>query len=278
MAVPLNQVFFPSSFPELFNFWGRCPDALPFAGGTGLIWGQGKQTLDLPRNIIALDKLEELRRITRTERYLEIGAMVPLSQIIRLGKIVPEALTRCLAKISGPQLRNQATIGGNICYPQRRLDSAAPLVALDAHFELRSAQNSRWISASRFSSLPGTVGLEAQELLTRIRIPLEQWNYTLVRKFSGSGPGGAGSVMVFILKNQKNTLTDIRVVFGGESIIRDKNSEAVIIGKQLPLSPRDAEEFVEHWRSCLAALNSPGPILRAELLNFIESAVFNFTE
>ena len=134
MAAPLNQVFFPSTFQELFTAWNRFPDAVPFAGGTGIIRGQGDQTLALPRNILYLDKLNDLRRITRTERYLEIGAMVRLNEIIRLGKIVPEALTRCLEHIAGHHIRNQATIGGNICYPRRRLDSAAPLVALDAHF------------------------------------------------------------------------------------------------------------------------------------------------
>jgi CO/xanthine dehydrogenase FAD-binding subunit len=278
MAAPLNQVFFPSSFPELFSSWSKFPDAVPFAGGTGLIWGQGKQALDLPRNIIALNKLEDLHRITRTEQYLEIGAMVQLNEIIRLGKIVPEALTRCLENISGPHLRNLATIGGNICYPLRRLDSSAPLIALDAHFELRSAQNSRWISASRFSSLPGSVGLNPQELLTRIRIPLEQWNYTVFRKFRDSSLAGPRACMVFIMKNQKNILTDIRVVFGGENILRDKNSETAIIGKHLPLSQKDAGEFTAQWQSYLNALSSPGPILRAELLNFIESTIFYFAE
>jgi hypothetical protein len=100
----------------------------------------------------------------------------------------------------------------------------------------------------------------------------------VVRKFKSPRPGDAEGILVFILKNQKNILTDMRVVFGGESILRDKNSEAVIIGKQLPLSPKDAGEFVEHWRTCLAALNNPGPILRAELLNFIESTIYCFTE
>jgi CO/xanthine dehydrogenase FAD-binding subunit len=278
MAAPLNQVFFPATFQELFNAWNRFPDAVPFAGGTGLVWGQGRQTLELPRNILSLDKLGELRRITRTEQYLEIGAMVRLNEIIRLGKIVPEALTRCLENISGPQIRNQATIGGNICYPSRRLDSSAPMVALDAHFELRSAQSARWISAARFSSLPGPLGLNPQELLTRIRIPLEHWNYSVFKKFRPPQSGGSGGVMVFIMKNQKNILTDIRLVFGTQTILRDKNSEAVIIGKQLPLDLRDAEEFVERWKTYLAALDSPDDIARAELLNFIESTVFSIAE
>jgi CO/xanthine dehydrogenase FAD-binding subunit len=277
MAAPLNQVFFPATFQELFTAWARFPDAVPFAGGTGLIWGQGTQTLKLPRNIMSLDRIDELRRITRTERYLEIGAMVRLNEIIRLGKIVPEVLTQCLENISGPQIRNQATIGGNICYPPRRLDSTAPLVALEAHFELRSAQSSRWVSAARFSSLPGPLGFNPQELLTRIRIPLEHWNYSVFRKFQAPG-GGMGNTMVFIMKNQKNILTDLRLIFGIQSILRDKNSEAVIIGQQLPLSHKTAEEFMERWRTCLSALENPGDIARTELLNAIESTVSSIAE
>jgi CO/xanthine dehydrogenase FAD-binding subunit len=271
MAAPLNQVFFPAAFPELFSAWSRFPDAVPFAGGTGLIWGQGKQSLELPRNILSLDKLEELRRITRTERYLEIGAMVRLNEIIRLGKIVPEVLTRCLEHVAGPHIRNIATIGGNICYPGRRLDISAPLVALDAHFELRNGQSSRWISASRFSSLPGPLAINPQELLTRIRIPLEQWNYSVFRKFTGSAAGNSGGVIVFIMKNQKNTLTDIRIVFGAQTILRDKSSEALLIGNQLPLNRKDAHDFVEHWKNYLAGLDTPEAIIRSEILNFIES-------
>ncbi|MDR1597168.1 MAG: FAD binding domain-containing protein, partial [Treponema sp.] len=85
-----NQVFFPTTLPELFSAWARFPDAVPFAGGTELLRNQGKQVLNLPRNILSLDQLDELHRITRTERYLEIGAMVKISDIIRLGKTVPE--------------------------------------------------------------------------------------------------------------------------------------------------------------------------------------------
>ena len=222
MAAPLNQVFFPAGFQELFAAWNRFPQAVPFAGGTGIIRSQGGQILHLPPIILSLDKLEELHRITRTERYLEIGAMVKLSQIIRLGKIVPEALSRCLENIAGTPLRNIATIGGNICFSQRRLDASAALTALDAQYELRTAQSSRWISASRFSSMPGPTTLNPQELLTRIRIPLDQWDYTAYKKFSN--PESSSKAVVFIMKTQKDVLTDIRVVYKTSTILRDKAS------------------------------------------------------
>jgi CO/xanthine dehydrogenase FAD-binding subunit len=273
MADPLSQVFFPENFQELFSSWTRYPQAVPYAGGTGLIGRQGRQVLDLPPIILSLEKLSELQRVTRTEQYLEIGAMVRLNEILGLGKIVPEALTLCLEGIGTPPLRNIATVGGNICCPTQKPDLSAPMTALDAHYELRNSQNTRWISAARFSSPPGPPAINGQELLTRIRIPLDQWNYTVYRKFGTLHPGKSAGVMVFIMKNRKNTLTDIRIVYAGDTILRDKNSEASLIGKELPLNRRDARNFVEQWRIFLSALTSPPPVTRAELLNFIESNI-----
>jgi CO/xanthine dehydrogenase FAD-binding subunit len=275
MAAPLNQVFFPSGFQELFSAWNRFPLAVPYAGGTGFVRGQGREILKLPPVILSLDKLEELQRINRSERYLEIGAMVKLNRIIRLGKIVPEVLTSCLEHIAGPQLRNIATIGGNICYPERRLDSSAALTALDAQYELRSAQSSRWISASRFSSLPGPTALSPQELLTRIRVPLDRWNYSVYKKFSNSLNGGA---VVFLVKSQKSILSDIRVVYKTAVLIRDKSIEAILVGKRLPLSRRIASEFVEAWETFLSGLPDMHELSKRELLNFIEMNVYNLTE
>jgi CO/xanthine dehydrogenase FAD-binding subunit len=283
MAAAHNQVFFPSTTQELFAAWTRCPDAIPFAGGTGIIWGQNKDTLALPANILCLDRLDELRHITRTERYLEIGATVTINEIINMGKIVPEAFNQALRGIAGPQVRNLATIGGNLCSSAGRLDASAPLIALDARYELRTASQIRWISASRFSSLPGPLALNPQELLTRIRIPLEQWNYSLYKKFTDpyaeyktgvlpDYPVSSGGAIVFIVRIRKNILTDIRVVFAGETILRDKNSETVLSGKQLPLEQNDVRHFVQLWDTYLSAVDGPGPMMRSKMLNFIEDA------
>lgn len=280
MAVPLNQVFFPVSFQDLFAAWSRFPSAVPYAGGTGLLRNQGKQALSLPPIILSLDKIEELHRISRSERYLEIGAMVKLNQIIRLGKIVPDTLKVCLENVAGEQLRNIATIGGNVCFPSRRLDVSAALVALDAQYELRCAQSSRWISAARFSAMPGALpsptALDQQELLTRIRVPLDQWDYSAYKKFSGQE--SPDTVVVFLIKTQKNLLTDIRVVYKTDTIHRDKNSESILIGKQLPLSRRIAADFTAQWKIFLSGLQEPEEFFKRELLNFIELQAYNLSE
>jgi CO/xanthine dehydrogenase FAD-binding subunit len=271
MAAPHNQVFFPSGYSQLLSSWSRFPNAVPYAGGTGIMRGQGKQTLTLPSDILSLEKIEDLRKITRTEHYLEIGAMVKLNQIILLGKIVPEALRQCLRHIASPQLRNIATIGGNISYPLGRLDTSAPLTALDAQFELRSSQFSRWISATRFYSRSGPTALNPQELLTRIRIPREQWDNSVYKTFKSTKK--SDGVLVFLVKTQKNILSDIRVVYKTDSILRDKSSESLLIGKHLPLNPKNADDFMEKWGIFLYGIEKIDEFSRKKLINFMDITI-----
>jgi CO/xanthine dehydrogenase FAD-binding subunit len=271
-----SQVFFPSTFNQLFSSWKASPQAIPYAGGTDIIWGQGKDRLNLPLDIICLDKLEELHSITRTERYLEIGSMVKHNQLINLGKIVPEVLSNCLKNIAGIHLRNIATIGGNICCQNRRLDLSAPMAALDAQFELRSAQSSRWVSATRFFSLKETA-LAPQELLTRIRVPLDQWDYAVYRKFRGQ-PNRIGKAIVFIMKAPKNVLTNITVVYKTDVLLRNINGESILIGKTLPLSHRVANDFIENWRAYLENFKDMSGLSKQEFVNFLELHTYNLSD
>jgi CO/xanthine dehydrogenase FAD-binding subunit len=301
MAEQPNQVFFPSSYTELFAAWDRSPQAVPYAGGTGLIRRQGceqvRQAPELPAVILSLEKIEEMHRISRSERYLEIGAMAKLSRITGLGKIVPSALRHCLENIAGPQLRNMATLGGNICFPGRRLDCPAALTALDAQYELRSSQSSRWVSAVRFFADPGPTVLNPKEILTRVRVPLEQWDYSVYKKFTNLGLSrvsgevdrmspqsgdtwgeGRSRAVVFLAKTQKNVLSDIRIVYKADSVLRDKNCESVLAGQPLPLSRRIADEFVERWGTFLTETRHIDELSRRELLNFIEINVYNLLD
>lgn len=276
MAEQLNLVFFPAGYSELFSSWNRYPKAVPYAGGTALIREQSSEILDLPSIILSLEKIDEMHRISRSERYMEIGAMANLSQIIDLGKVVPAILRHCLENIAGPQLRNMATIGGNLCVRDGCMDSSAALAALDAQCELRNAQSSRWISVSRFFATPGQTCLKPQELLTRIRVPLGAWDYAIYKKFSGQA--SQSKVVAFLVNAQKNVLSDIRIVYKSRTLWRDKNSESILIGKHLPLNQRIVSDFIESWKAFISGMLDVDEISRKELINFIEMNIRNFSE
>jgi CO/xanthine dehydrogenase FAD-binding subunit len=295
VAETAKQIFYPLTLQELFSTWDHFPGAVLCAGATTLSFHrENGWRISVPDQIISLDKMEELKRFSRTERYLEIGSMVHLDDIVNMGKIVPDVFTRALDAVGDPQLRNLAAIGGHICCPFKQLDAVAPLIALDARYELRTASSVRWILASRFSSVPGPPPVNARELLTRIRVPLDLWNYSAYKKFTDpyTGDDTAGS-MVFLVRVQKNILTDIRIVYAGRMVIRDKNSEAVLTGKQLPLTGRDLTHFMGLWTGHLSAVEPAKPqdgnsargmikdlnaLMRAKMLNFIESCMRDLVE
>ena len=279
MAAAAKQIFSPSTYQDLFNLWSQYPGAIPYAGGTGITRNQEKNSI----NILSLDKINELKRITRTERYLEIGAMVRLSEIINLGKIVPAILNKTLEGIASLQIRNMATIGGNLC---ERLDACAPMAALEAHLELRSSGSTRWISGSRFYD-SSSFHMGPNELLTRIRIPLDQWNYSLYRKFKSPLIDESEGVMIFILKNQKSILTDLKIVYSGSILLHNRQSESALIGKRLPLDRKDALNFHESWNNYLETLkdvekanwkNENKELLKAQILNFIDDAFLGISD
>lgn len=297
---PHSQVFRPANLQELFSLLNRFPGATAYAGGTKLMrsgsessgWqGVYRELPELPKEILSLERIEELRGITRTERYLEIGAMVRLNEILALGKIVPSALSQTIQGIAGPMVRNMATIGGNIFSAG---DTTAALCALDAACELRGAGGSRWVSAIRFSTVPEIC--QKGELLTRIRVPLEDWNYTLYRKFSKADSGNEGGVLILVAINKKNLLANINVVFSGRKLLRDKDSEFSLEGKALPLDKRDAAHYRKLWEAYLeelerqegelhnntegspARLAAPGPLLKDKILNAIETGIMGLSD
>ena len=277
MAASHKHIFYPLTFTELFNMWNRFPKAQLYAGGTGIIARQGKNILALPDVTISLEKLSELMHITRTEHYLEIGPMVNLNRIIRLGKIVPAALCACLESIGGVQLRNIATIGGNICYRGTLKDMSAPLTALDAQYELRNTASSRWVAAARFHSTGDHTELKDQEMLTRIRLPLHRWDYSIYKKFHSEDKLRT-KALVFLARSQKDFLTDIRVVYKDNTILRNKNAESILTGKHLPLSHKPASDFIENWREFLDNSKEINEFSKYELIKYIEININNLTE
>jgi len=277
MDVPLNQVIIPASFQELFLSWSRFPGAVIYAGGTHLIGRQENNVLNLPPVLICLDKLTELRHITRTEHQLEIGSMVKLNEILNLGKTVPNALRNCLESIAGFQVRNIATIGGNISSSTCLLDTPAPLAALDAQYELRSGPGtSRWVSAFRFHSSAEFAVPNRQELITRIRLPLHQWDYSVYKKLYSENLKNS-EILVFLAKTGKNVLSEIKIIFKSGTLIRNRDGEDILNGKNLPLNRKTADDFIENWKEFLKNLPDESDFIKNALINIIRENVYNLS-
>ncbi|MCL1818503.1 MAG: FAD binding domain-containing protein, partial [Spirochaetaceae bacterium] len=171
-----TAVFFPQTMVDLLALRRQRPDALPVAGGTWLLHNQSSRFLRLPKAVIALHTIEELDRIGRGESRLDIGAAASMSRILMVGRnILPPVLRDTLESVATQGVRSLATLGGNICIQGRSMTTHPTLHILDARLEFRRTGGSRWVPVTS-ARTDGKLCMEPDEVLTRIRIPLENWN------------------------------------------------------------------------------------------------------
>lgn len=243
-------IYSPSSLQELLKIYRNNKDAMLYGGGTWTLRNRERNHFNLKGPVINIMAVEELKKISRTDRYLELGAGVSIGRILALGKsIISGALYKALRDIGPPHIRNMATIGGNLCVSNKEMNLYPVLHLYDAQIELRSEKEnqsprrllkgeSRWLSASRFMDSDGNISIRPSEILTRIRIPNENWKYQTY-----SSTGGIDSPLVFIglAETDKYVLTDLRIGFGTKKmpIIRSREIESDLIGRRMPLPRKE---------------------------------------
>jgi xanthine dehydrogenase FAD-binding subunit len=155
-------------------------DLRVIAGGTDVLiriqhGGDGWSRLLSLRSIKSLETIS-----LRGDGTIVIGATAPFAKIF-LDPIIREhlpSLAEAAVSMGGPQIRNVATIGGNICNGAVSGDSASTLFALDALLKLESQDGERIIPIHEFYAGPGKVHLRPGELLTAVLIPRDSYQGT----------------------------------------------------------------------------------------------------
>jgi CO/xanthine dehydrogenase FAD-binding subunit len=280
MNLNADNFYLPASIAEFFANWFKAPLAEPFSCDALQLVKQSGRRIKIPPQYISLDFIDELKKISRTERYLEIGSKATLRDILRLGRSVPAILRQVLEGAASPFLHPLISFGACIQPKDERSEIVAVLTALDARYELKSSPtSSRWLSASRYDALAEQGAGFGRELLTRIRIPLDEWDYTVYRKLRQVDDTGNGSMVILLLaKMQKDILTDIRVVLAAGTVHREKSAESFLTGKHLPLAERDTEPFAAYWRDYLAGIKTLNPMQQETALLCIESCISRFID
>ncbi|RKX79490.1 MAG: molybdopterin dehydrogenase [Spirochaetes bacterium] len=243
------HTYSPENLGDLLSLYKSMPDALVYGGGTYILKNQKREFLSLPENVIYLKRVEELNRISRTERFLEIGSSISINRVLSIGKhILPAALYNCLLGVGTPGIRNLATLGGNICVRDRRMDTFPLLHLLDARVELRKAGGSRWIQINRLFDSEGKASLQPGEILTRIRIPFDEWNVQVYHKLGSRAREGETTLSFCgLAKTQKGVINDIRIAYGclGKQILRNREIEAELSGLKVPINIKDTASAME---------------------------------
>ena len=166
---------------EALNYLGKFTKVHILAGGTDLLVNLYKESPRLPHFDYLLDisNIPELKVINLINNFIEIGPLVTHSRLIdhSLVREYFPILVTAAQTIGSTQIRNRGTIGGNILNASPAADLLPPLIALRAEVELTSREGKRVLPLEEFLSGPYKTKLQANELLTKIKIPLLGDNY-----------------------------------------------------------------------------------------------------
>jgi len=194
----------PTTFDELYSISKQ--DFTLFAGGTDLIpnYEKGRK---LPYNLIDLKKIPNFIGIKKNGENIEIGAGTTIEEI-KNNDIVNKyfkALWQSTLDFGSVQIRNRATIGGNICNASPAGDTLPALYAFKAKLLLQNMTGERIVSIDDFILSPGKTFLNQGEILKTVILPItisDSMFYKL-----GLRESMAISVVNFSIVNNKNDLT-----------------------------------------------------------------------
>ncbi len=172
------HTFKASSVNDALELLSSNSEAVLVAGGTDVMIRMRERKLR-HASLISILEIPELRSIKiREDGAIVIGAGACFTEICE-NTIVLERipmLAHACRQVGSPQIRNIATIGGNICNGAVSADSVPSLYALDAELELLGKDSSRLVPIRKFHTGPGqTVLQKDRELLTSVIIPYSSY-------------------------------------------------------------------------------------------------------
>ena len=166
------EFYEPTTLAEASRLFAEAHAQL-LAGGTDLVIGMKAYT-ETPESVISLQKIPGLAGITtEADSSISIGAMTKVREVELSGDIQQHhtALAEGASEIGSIQIRNLATIGGNIAHASPAADTVAGLLVADAQVDIASADGERSVPIDELFTGPGQTVLAPGEIITRFRLP-----------------------------------------------------------------------------------------------------------
>jgi xanthine dehydrogenase FAD-binding subunit len=215
------------------------PNAKLIAGGTDVLI-RLREGHDEFSELIDIHGLNELKIIQEVAGDIKIGSGSTFSEIMEndiILKYVP-VIAKAASTVGGPQVRNVATIGGNLCNGAISADSVGSLLVLDAVLEIEGSKGSREVLVKDFYLGPGKVVLEHDEILKNILIKKENYqnygcDYYKYAMRNAMDIATIGCAVACKLNN--NQIEDLKIAFtvAAPKPIRLETAEKFALGKEI---------------------------------------------
>jgi len=219
----------------------RAGNVTLLAGGTDLMPQTHAGRLKFQPVLMNLRRVSELQGIAEEEGRIRLGALVTITELLesRLVRERLKPLWQACDHFASDQIRNAATIGGNLCNASPAGDTLVPLLALDACAVLASKPNGalqlRRVPLTEFFLGPGRTCRTPAELLAAVEVPLPPSGFVGEFYKHGTRPGLdiAAIAIAFGARRDGALLRDVRVAFGAvaPTPIRAPRTERALEGQ-----------------------------------------------
>ena len=220
-------------------------DAKVLAGGQSLMPMMNLR-LARPAVVVDINRVEGLSGIASDDGGMTIGAMTRQRQIERsadVGEQFP-VIAAAIPQIAHFQIRNRGTVGGSLAHSDPAAEIPALCVALDAEITAASGSGERTIAASDLVIGPLTTSLEAEELLTQVRLPAlngdGEWRWGFREVCRRDGDFALVGAIALLRLDSGNVCQEARIaMFGvGDGPIRASDAEAALVGQTVDADAR----------------------------------------
>ena len=230
-----KKYFAPRYTQELKKILKRNVNSYLLGGGTDLSLIVTKERKDI-NSIIYMNSINELNYIRNNNRYIEVGATTPLIEFENYIQKYYADFANILKRYGSVQIRNVATLAGNIATASPIGDTLPLLLSLDAKVVLRSIKKTKVIPLNNFFIDYRKTRLKKGQFIDSIRIPLFPKNIFKAYKVSKRFDDDISSVCAsFNLEVKNKKIKSIRIAYGGMASIpkRAKYCEKILLNSSM---------------------------------------------
>jgi len=214
-----KKYFAPRYVQELKKILKQNTNADFLSGGTDLSLNVTKERKDIS-SIIYMNSISELCYIKNNNEYIEIGASTPLIELETYIKKYYPDFTKILKRYGSPQIRNVATVAGNIATASPIGDCLPLLLSLNAEVVLQDFKKTKILFLNDFFIDYRKTKLKKGQFIHSVRIPLFKNNTFKAYKVSKRFDDDISSVCAaFNLEIVKNKVQTARIAYGGMAVI-----------------------------------------------------------
>ena len=240
-----NKFYIPLNLKNLIQYTQNNKQYKFVTGGTDIALEVTKKNNNI-NSLIYLGNNKDLNYIKIKKNYINIGSATPINKIIPILKKYYPSFADMFDRYGSTQIRNVASIGGNLGSASPIGDSLPALLALNAKLILQS-KNQRLLDIKDFFKAYRKTALKNKEFIKEIRIPILKSHIFKCYKISKRIDDDISSLFVaYLMKLKNNIIIDINIAYGGMDSIPNFafKTQKYLIGKEFNLKNIDKSKQI----------------------------------